>query len=369
MTPEESLLASILRDEQPTWPGNADPGFPDRLLNAAAHHGVAPLVHHIVTGTTAWETYPENIREALATHAKMSAATELLSEMEQEKVLAELANAGLHPLILKGTALAYSLYPAPYLRPRCDTDLLFPDRDAAEHAWTLLQKMGYQRPNAISGDYVSYQFSCYRSHPSGATHTFDMHWRLNNRQYFARALTYQEMEELSAPLPALGPDARALGKQHALMHALMHRVGHLPEGNAERLIWLYDIHLLAKMLSVSEWSYAADWAAANYLRSVCLNGLDAAKAVFRTPIPEGTKERLKEGAEKERYTPERLATHHSANMTDFLVLPWSKRFHFLREHIFPDRDYVAKKYGISNRAALPFLYLKRALGGLRKLYR
>jgi len=369
MIPEESLLASVLRNEHPVWPHNADPDFADRLLNAAAHHGVAPLLHHIATATTAWETYPKDIRETLATHAKRSAATDLLSEMELRKVLADLADAGLHPLILKGTALAYSLYSAPYLRPRCDTDLLFPDRDAAEQAWTLLQTMGYQRPNAISGDHVSYQFSCHRSHPSGASHTFDMHWRISNRQYFAQVLTYQKLEELSGTLLALGPNARALGKQHALLHALMHRVGHLPGGHAERLIWLYDIHLLAKTLSESEWRYVTDWAAANDLRSVCLNGLDTAKAVFRTLIPEGIEERLKEGAEKERYTPERLATSLKANTTDFLALPWSKRFLFLGEHIFPGRDYMAKKYGVSNRAALPFLYLKRALGDLRKRYR
>ena len=93
MTPEESLLASVLREDLPAWPNNAGPDFAHRLLKTAAHHGVVPLVHHIVARTAGWETYPENIRENLTTQAKRTAATEFLSEMELRKVLAELRKA------------------------------------------------------------------------------------------------------------------------------------------------------------------------------------------------------------------------------------------------------------------------------------
>jgi len=46
--------------------------------------------------------------------------------VELREVLAALAGAGLPVLLLKGAALAYTLYPEPHLRDRSDTDLLFP---------------------------------------------------------------------------------------------------------------------------------------------------------------------------------------------------------------------------------------------------
>ena len=40
-----------------------------------------------------------------------------------------LDNIGIHPLLIKGTPLSYSLYPTSGLRPRCDTDFLIPQGD------------------------------------------------------------------------------------------------------------------------------------------------------------------------------------------------------------------------------------------------
>ena len=46
-------------------------------------------------------------------------------------------------LLLKGAALAYTLYPEPHLRERCDTDLLLPSREDAERAGRVLQTLSY----------------------------------------------------------------------------------------------------------------------------------------------------------------------------------------------------------------------------------
>ncbi len=48
----------------------------------------------------------------------------MLRERELVAVLAALAEAGVETLLLKGTPLAYTHYPEPALRTRCDTDVL-----------------------------------------------------------------------------------------------------------------------------------------------------------------------------------------------------------------------------------------------------
>ena len=65
---------------------------------------------------------------------------------ELRAVLEALARQGLPVLLLKGAALAYTLYPEPHLRNRCDADLLLPSRDEAECAGRVLQTLGYQQP-------------------------------------------------------------------------------------------------------------------------------------------------------------------------------------------------------------------------------
>ena len=59
-----------------------------------------------------------------ARELKGESAIELLRKHELVRVLEALARAEVATLLLKGTALAYSLYPAPTLRPRADTDVL-----------------------------------------------------------------------------------------------------------------------------------------------------------------------------------------------------------------------------------------------------
>src|ERR1700736_1976181 len=80
--------------------------------------GVAPLQYSrlAAAGTEA----PPGLRE----RALRAAVTEPFRLADLRQVLAALAGAGVVPLVVKGSALAYRIYPAPELRPRGDSDLL-----------------------------------------------------------------------------------------------------------------------------------------------------------------------------------------------------------------------------------------------------
>ena len=79
-------------------------------------------------------------------------------------------------------------------------------------------------------------------------------------------------------VPALGPEARGLSAPHAFVLACVHRVAH--HDSSERLIWLYDIHLLASAMDAAagkKWSISRR---SKQLRSVCAHGLAQAQARF-----------------------------------------------------------------------------------------
>ena len=62
--------------------------------------------------------------ESLSETARVQAGEELLRGAETRAVLDALTRAGISPILIKGTPLAYTVYDAPALRPREDTDLL-----------------------------------------------------------------------------------------------------------------------------------------------------------------------------------------------------------------------------------------------------
>ena len=147
----KAWLAAVVRGAEP----GAMPPNEAGLLDAAQAEGVLALCHHQLRRSPTWTAYSETLREAMTRHAYQAVAVELMRAAELRDVLAALAQADLPVLLLKGAALAYTLYPEPHLRDRCDTDLLLPSREEAEQAWRVLQTLGYQRPNAVPGDLLS----------------------------------------------------------------------------------------------------------------------------------------------------------------------------------------------------------------------
>jgi hypothetical protein len=365
---EERLLHGILRDALLSWPAPTDAAFERRFLDACHEHGVAALVHHHVKPTPVWQDWPVAVREGLARETAMQAALDMLREHEVVAVLEGLHAAGIETVLLKGTPLAYSHYAAPALRPRCDTDLLIP---AAGRAATerVLKAMGYVRPNTVRGRLVSYQESFHRK-AGRVDHVVDVHWRINNSQVFAEALSFDAAFARSVAVPKLGPAARALCPPHALLLACMHRAAHLyaDGGDGNRLIWLHDIHLLANAMTAEEWQQFQKLCTAAQMRRICLDAFAATHRAFATVLPDPLLKELAAASPRELSAEYLHARRWRILLTDLRALAtWRDRATLLGEACFPDADYVLARYGAHNRRSLPWLYLRRAIAGIGKL--
>ncbi len=145
---ESTWITNALSGSPVDWPEDIE-DFANRVLEYAAAHGVTSLLHHVLFPSKIWLTLPELFRQTLSKHARNQAAHELLVQRELTRVFQEFSEQDLRFLGFKGTALAYTHYPVPHLRERCDTDIVFSSEDQAEHARHLLKVRGYTRPNAI----------------------------------------------------------------------------------------------------------------------------------------------------------------------------------------------------------------------------
>jgi hypothetical protein len=212
------------------------------------------------------------------------------------------------------------------------------------------------------------QFQVRKEGAFGVVHIFDVHWKISTQPTFANLLTYDELMRDSAPVPALGPRARTAGPGHALLLACVHPVMH--HQNVERLVWIYDIHLLASGLSAPEVDQFVEMVRRKDMTAICARELRLTQRMYGTAIPESVFETLAEGRRRERsseYLGVRRRWPHEL-LSILRALPgWSSRARHLRGVLFPSPRYVLGAYGMPHTPLgvllLPALYVHRNLQG------
>jgi hypothetical protein len=349
------LLCAALRQGPLDW-SLESPQEASLLYSTAFDEGV-----HLLAAHRLWER--GQLDERLAASLRQQVALEEIARRELQRVLEALAAAEVPALIIKGAALAYTHYPDPALRPRVDADLLIPiaSRSAAAAA---LERLGYTSVPLTSGELVTHQ-AAYAREDGGRRHVVDLHWEVSDPQVFARALDIEELLAASVAVPALGDSARAPSPVHSLAVACVHRVAH--HAGRDRLIWLYDIHIVAERLSEAERDSFVAFATEKRLRAVCRAGLSTAERCFdgegtrRLLAAMGTADHAREPSAAFAERPMRKVDVLRSDLGE--LRGWGQKVALLREHLFPPAAYMRQKYSITNPALLPFLYAWRIVRG------
>jgi putative nucleotidyltransferase-like protein len=341
------------------WLREDAPGSAAPTTLAAADRARAHRIHLLLADRYALSEFADELRAA--------AALDAAREPELRSVIAALAEAT--PVLIKGAALAYTHYQRPELRPREDTDLLI-SGDDKERVAAALEGLGYQRTTEVDGLLVTGQFHFQRHDGCGVRHVLDVHWKISNVRAFAEALSYDEIIAGSAAMPRLGPAARVPSAVHSLVVACAHRVAH--HGDTDQLLWLFDIHLLARSLTVAERDQFTALVTKRRLRAVAAKGLAAAAAAFG-----GIDTRWLAVLQSASAVAEPSAAFIGGPMRRVEVLTadlaatarWRDRVRLLREHLFPAAAFMYQRYGTRRAAALPILYAHRIVSGAPKWFR
>jgi hypothetical protein len=373
---ETRIVCAVLRGEKAAWNDGGDPSAIQGFLGACRYHGVLPLLGQAMGRDAAFRAWPQEIRSVCSNATRQQAMYELAQRAEMVRVLAALAAVDIAPLVLKGTALAHSHYPSPALRPRADTDLLIPPDRRWETAQAL-EALGYTKGEGMEGEFITTQASWSRTDGLGATHHLDVHWRISNSQVLARTLGYGELVARVVPLPALGPHARALAPVDALLFACIHRAGHASASyrvdgsehvGGDRLVWLYDIHLLVTRMGDAELDEFAALASARRIKAICLDALQQTADCFATPLPARIVDVLQAAGPAEASVHFLRGGRMRQMAGDFLALQrWRDRAHWVSELAFPPAGYMRSKYPDTPHAWLPILYARRGLTGAARL--
>jgi len=347
--PLPQSLGAILRGETAEWPEEID-------LAAIEQHAIGPLL------------YARAPHPALREQALRAAAAELLRLEDLRALLAAFAENGVRVLIIKGTALAYDVYEAPELRPRADTDLLIAHDDVAR-VHDLLVRIGYT-PRPLSGDrHANRQQAFARSDRFGVEHVYDVHWDIANTPVVREALRFEELFARALYLPRIAPNARAPRLVDALLLACIHRVAH--HHDSERLIWLYDIHLLRERMWPAEQEGCWRMVAARRVGAIGERSIELGDHWFARAAHDHALDWLR-GDEIALDEPsavflDRDRTRGAALAADLKALGWRERLQRLRDLAFPPARFMRTSFPSAPRAALPLLYLYRGARGVLRL--
>lgn len=378
VTPDRTdawLSACLRRAPGGDWPG-PDAEHPDAL--------VARMIYHGITGTLAedpllMETLPAEIAGRMQSVARGHAFQELAHRRLLTRLAPDFAARGIAPLILKGTALAYSVYDTPVLRPRGDTDMLVAEADF-EPAREILEAQGFSLAFEPGGHIVSSQCSYEMRDAHGLYHVIDLHRRTNNHAALAALFTYAELRARAEPLGGLHPGFLRPGHVDAMLFACCHRFMHISKPimvagaahlSENRLIWLLDMVRLAGEFTARDWDRFLRRARDKGLLRICHGSLVAARDWAGLDLPDAVLRALEAAPQDEAPVRFLRAGRGGRLLADLAATPgMGQKIGFLRETAFPPAAYMRAAFGrAGGRETLPRLYLRRMMHGLGALFR
>lgn len=328
------------------------------IVEQIHYHGITQLVNQA-------NILPQALAAQISQNIKMSAALELVKKSALDNLFKAFSEAKLHRhLLFKGSALAHSLYEEPWLRPRTDNDVLIDKAEFGQYK-AILQKLGYQQLLAIDGKYVSYQSTFVKTLTNDVKHIIDVHWRISNRQLLANCLSLQELLSSATQLNENIPIPNSV---HNLLIAAIHRIGH--HAHEERIIWLYDMHLLCATLDQQQWRQLLDIAKQKGLINMLHEALITCQKLLATNIPQEILEQIQSLLEQpepsafflQRNLPEWKYFLHDLKGLDSPI----KKLQLIKEHILPNPQYMMAHMNEKNLLAA---YIKRFINGCKRVFK
>lgn len=273
------------------------------LVERAQRNGVAPLVYRRLREAA---YMPLTALEPLRQAYYQNAAANTLRARELRRVINALEAAAIPVIVLKGPALALTIYPDPALRVIGDLDLLVRSEQVAQ-AIAALQPLGYGPPEheppypqeylARFGRHLQLQ----RRNHTG-TLDLEVHWTLIG-ELWAGAVTAIDVEGLWAraiPLQGDGWRACQLSPADMLLHLALHAT--LMHGFTELGLRVYvDVDRLVRHYTASQgagafWAQAIALARAQRLATILYTTLVLIRDLLGTPLPAAVLAALRPGA-------------------------------------------------------------------------
>lgn len=265
-------------------------------------------------------------------------------------------------IVVKGGALAFTLYPDPSLRPVSDIDILVRKEDLPE-VLARLRAAGYQEWGCEMAPgltrILGHHFHLARE--TGGSFHLEVHWTLALSEHDRRAPDMAWFWEHTEPLrlPVLSPFLTLDPTAH-LLYLAAHAMLYHGEAEADPK-WMYDIHLLVEKEGRRiQWEEMAKQASTCGWTEAVLRALQRAAERFGTQVP-GEALSVLEGRRDPAIADllERKAARRRKGETAWerlVSLDWMARIALFRGLLFPSPAFIRWRYRPDPPWAWPFYY-------------
>ncbi|MDA2916802.1 nucleotidyltransferase family protein [Nitrospinae bacterium AH_259_B05_G02_I21] len=282
---------------------------------------------------------PEAVRHRLTQFHYAIAARNLRIFKGVASIIAQLHQAGVDVVVLKGAHLAEAVYPSVGCRPMGDVDLLLRPGDFSKAA-RVLSEMGYEAftgPEAEGIPSVGVTLnSSWLRHPDPYRASLHLHWHLRNTSLPYGLVTAVNDERLwtdAQGFDLAGYATQGLAPHHLLLHLADHAVVH----RYDRLMLLADMAAVIERYGDSlDWPLLLDEAQSFGLLSSLAMSLLLAARYAAAPVPSEIHVALA-GVPltlPERRLVHRFERHRGSLLWGWLIYgsrcpTWSKRLRYL----------------------------------------
>jgi len=342
----------------------------ESLLRYVQEQGLTQLVYRALRDR---DWVPAMAQQTLRQASHQDATRDLLAFHELEAVLHALADKGITVILLKGAALARTVYAEAGVRPMRDLDLLVRRQDVRA-ARNALEAVGYTPLDVETraGIDLEYRHSVTLQRVGILTTLIELHWSIFAPQYYLHRLPMEWFWQTAIPVRVGNAPTLILGPEAQLLHLCAHLVLH-HEGT--ELLWLNDIaEVISCYQNQMDWEQLLDRAQAYDLLLPLQQLLPRMAEEWQSPVPGAVladlQARRASPAETRVFTwlTAKQRTTAQRFCSDLLGIPgWGKRLHFLWTTLFPSPTYMQHRYGIRHMLLLPLYYPYHWLQSLRTL--
>ena len=341
----------------------------DRWLDAAREESLSPLLHSILRDR---DWVPIGVGQRLRQAYLQSGARNALLMAELESVIDRLAAVNVAVIVLKGAALAETVYGNVALRPMVDLDLLVRWGDV-QAALGVLNQAGYRFAalEAQVGVTLAYENEL-MLHKSGPLDVLlEMHWHLLDSPYYQRTIDLDWFWQTARPASFGRSQALVLGLEAQLLHLCAHLALH---HGGEWLLWRHDVaEVVHAFPDRIDWDLVLAKARLFDLVLSLQKVLPAVSAEWGAPIPENVLHRL----EALTPSPAEVRVFNRLTAADRPVVQrfwtdlagqasWRTRFAYALTQLFPSPAYMQARYRLVHPWLTPLAYPYRWAIGLEE---
>jgi len=264
--PLQRYLIAVLRDKMPL-PLTAALDEWEQLIPCLNQHGISSLLYYKIKHLPKNLHPPGEIMHKIRNIFMLNSLKSIQMENQIAEISAAFNKQGIKTLVLKGLAFGKSVYPDPGTRPFCDLDILVLPHDVLKTRETLV-KLGYKCKDKtydrLKRLEIEEQFV--HSNSPATKRMVEVHWDLHGFHGEMQHIPVKEYFKRSICVDGFN----TLNPGDALVYAAIHML--LIHNQSFRLLWIYDIGLLAKQ--IKEWDILIE-------RSKAMGALIAVKQALK----------------------------------------------------------------------------------------